>query len=605
MIVNVKGVSSKTFDYVIIGGGTSGLALAARLSEDPATTVLVLEAGEANLQDPKILTPGVYGRTLLDPKYDWAYFTTEQPSCANRKLFWPRGKGLGGSSALNFLMWTKPSRFDVDAFERLGNPGWNWSSFDKYSKRSEGFASESKNTDKELLAHDDNSHGQSGPIITSYPGLISGVEKPTHEALNKVGINMIKTLMGGYADGHGAGVIPGTVDPKTYTRSYAATGYYEPNANRPNLTVVVSAHVSEIVTVANADGTLTATEVKFLCEDASHSVKVGKETIVSAGAINSPQVLELSGIGERSVLEKAGIDVKLELPGVGNNMQDHYYLGLTYEIKESFHENIHTFDGMFNPEVAEQQMTLYTEKKGLCTMYILGLMFAPFDAVSPDADELNKTHLSAIEAGLKSGKYPPGLQKQYEIQFERLQKKLPSIELCIFPGMSTPGLVPEPGKKYVSLMPVTNHPFARGSVHITSKDPLAPPAIDPATFKEDHDLAVMVEAVKFARKVAQQEPLASMITGNDILPGPDVQSDEDIAEKFVKQVVSTSFHTSSSLSMLPREDGGVVDNKLKVYGTTNIRVADTSIIPLHISAHTQAIAYAIGEQAADIIKGLA
>jgi len=369
--------------------------------------------------------------------------------------------------------------------------------------------------------------------------------------------------------------------------------------------VLVSAHVAEVITTRSADGTLTATEVKFFCEGAPYIVNVGKETILCAGAINSPQILELSGIGEKAALGSAGIDVKLELPGVGNNMQDHYYIAISYEIKDSFYDSLNTFDALQNPELAEQEMALYAEKTGLFTMYILGLMFAPLESLTSDAANINDTYLTAIEAGIKNGKYPAGLQKQYAIQLERIKKQQPSCEILVFPGMSAPGLQLEPGKKYVSLAPATNHPFSRGSIHITSKDPLAPPAIDPATFKEDYDLAVMVETVKFARKIAQQEPFASMLAGADLRPGPDVQTDEDIAEKFVKPFVSTTFHTSSTLSMLPREDGGVVDNRLKVYGTTNIRVADTSIIPLHINAHTQAIAYAIGEQAADIIKGLA
>ncbi|OCH93201.1 alcohol oxidase [Obba rivulosa] len=600
MTANIADVSGKEFDYIIVGGGTCGLVLAARLSEDSSVKVLVLEAGEANLDDPILLLPGQRAKQLGNPKYDWAFKTVNQVHSNDRAYAWPRGKGLGGSSAINFQLWNKPAREYLDALTELGNPGWDWESFDKYSKKAERFVK--PDHDLEILTYDPAHRGESGPLLTSFPLLISNIERPAIEALKKHGVEKVLDSSSGYTDG--VSPISSTVDPSTHYRSYSANMYYQPVASRSNLTVLVSAQVARIVSKKNADGTLTATGVSFFHSGETHQVKATKEVILSAGTIMSPQILELSGIGDRGVLEKAGVEVQIELPGVGANVQEHLYSGVTYEVTSPSVDGreILTFDPLIYPDEAAKHFELLSSGQGVLNLMTVGLVFLPLDTVCADADKIRQTLAHTIQAGLANNAYPSGLRKQYELQLRHLKEKVPSLEIAIGPGPVSRPTVLDPKKKHLSLVFALNTPFSRGTIHISSNDPLAHPTIDPRVFEEEYDLNSLVETVKFNRRLAKTEPLKSILAEEEMYPGPQVETDEQIAE-WLRNSIGTTYHTVGSCSMLPLEDGGVVDPKLKVYNTTNIRVADLSIIPLQVGSHTQALAYAVGEQAADIIKG--
>ncbi|OBZ73527.1 Oxygen-dependent choline dehydrogenase [Grifola frondosa] len=320
---------------------------------------------------------------------------------------------------------------------------------------------------------------------------------------------------------------------------------------------------------------------------------------------NVPQILELSGIGDPEVLRKAGVEVKLELPGVGANVQEHLYSGVSYEVVRSVvdgHE-VHTFDALMNPDEAQKHFALHSSGKGSLNLNTIGLTFVPLDTICADSRTVQRTLTETIRAGIAAGTFPAGLRKQYELQLEHLAQKVPSLEIVLGPGLIAPSGVPDPNKKHVSLCFGLNAPFSRGTIHIASNDPLAQPVIDPHVFEQPYDLRSMVELVKFNRRLAKTEPLKSIFAEKEVYPGPQVETDEQIAE-WLKGAVGTTFHTVGTCSMLPLEDGGVVDHRLKVHKTTNIRVVDASIIPLHIGSHTQAMVYALGEQAADIIKGV-
>ncbi|KAJ6485596.1 alcohol oxidase, partial [Mycena sanguinolenta] len=566
---------------------TSGLVVATRLSEDPSVSVLVIEAGPANLDDPEILNPARFGNRFGNPKYDWAFQTVPQKLCKNRSFPFPRGKCLGGSSSLNFFQYHRPAKSDIDAFEELGNPGWNWELLERYYAKSEQFVEQVEN--RQMMATDFAHHGFAGPLVVGYPSVMSGFELPFQLAMENLGIDLAAHPFSG--DTKGAWFTPMTIDPIEGVRSYAANTYYQPNATRDNLHVVVCARVTKIVTEQNQNGSVTAVKVVFVCEHVRHSVKVGKEVILSAGYVRNIawSILELSGIGSQTILERVGIETRVHLPGVGENVQEHCFsrvISGKYRITD---RNIKT---PFHFSPFSDDFCVLSQTSGM-RMFGLAptcMAFVPLASVA-----------KSINDGMFSQTIPPCLAKQYAIQLKHQQDREPSCEFVVWPFAYTQD-TPLPGKQYVCVATFINHPFSRGRVHIASSDPLVPPNIDPRYFECEHDLLQLVEQIKFCRKILDQEPMQRFVTGNEIRPGPQVQTDSEIAD-FVKPDMSSTWHTAGSCSMLPLADGGVVDRTLKVYHTTNIRVVDISVIPLHIGAHTQATAYALGELGADIIKG--
>ncbi|KAH7915955.1 hypothetical protein BJ138DRAFT_1169640 [Hygrophoropsis aurantiaca] len=591
----VEKIISQTFDIVIIGGGTAGLCLASRLSEDPKTSVLVLEAGQANLDDPAILIPAQYAAHLGQKAYDWNFTTTPQQYSNQTQFPWSRGKGLGGSSGINFLCWTKPPQEEIDDWERLGNPGWNWERYQKYLLQIEGYTSPSpKSTAAHGLNFDDWKIGKDGPLKLSHPATITLPELKAYQTWFNLGIPKAPAPVSG--NPKGAYFTPKTIDSTTFTRSYSATAFYLPNAHRPNLHVLLAANASRIITTPGSE--LRATGVEFFHSGRTYTVNANKEVILCAGALKSPQLLELSGIGRKNVLDSLHIPVQLELPGVGENVQEHMFGGVTFELAEGVDDV--TMDILRDPAGRAEHLKLHEKGEGAFTLGITGFAFTSLASISDRAQSIYEAAREKIKANWNS--YSPGLQDQYKIQLERLENASP-CEIILVPGFLSFPNPPAPGKKYITILFALNHNFSRGTIHATSSNPEVDPALDPHYFEEDVDLQTFVELVKFIRKMAQTAPFSEAIASPvDLNPGPSVSSDEQIGE-FLKKYSGTTFHTIGSLSMLPREKGGVVDNRLKVYGTSNIRVADLSVVPLHFAAHTMTTAYSIAEQAADIIKG--
>ncbi|KAJ7189182.1 GMC oxidoreductase [Mycena filopes] len=598
---SAEDVIDKAFDYVICGGGTAGLALAARLTEDPSVSVVVLEAGEHNIGEPLIDVPGQFGQTFGNPKFDWSFPTTTQAHSLNKSYLWQRGKGLGGSSTMNFYAWTKPPAQDVDAIEALGNPGWNWAEYLKYTRISETFhAAQTSQTALYPHTHDPAFRGASGPIQVTVPHTVHTVDRLFQETLVNKGLKAIKDPYGG--DISGTWMASANLDPRSWTRSYAATGYYLPNKERKNLVVLTEALVARVLfDSAGAGKDLTATGVEFIHGNKTHQVHAKKEVILSAGAIKSPQILELSGIGRKEILEKIGVECKIDLRGVGQNVQDHTYFGVSFELNPN--DTHETYDLMRDPAFAAEAKRLHAELKGMHRIGITSFAYIPFQSATPDgAPALVKKAKESVEALKKSGKLEPGQAEILDIQIQHLgDDKVPDLEIIAFPGYFTTVSAPEPGKSYVTILVVLNHPLSHGTIHATSKDPHAHPAIDPAYFENDNDLENLVQHVKYIRSMTETEPFKSGIV-REMDPGPKCQTDEEI-RKYIYDCHGTCWHTIGSTSMLPLEKQGVVSPELKVYGTTNLRVVDIGIIPIHIATHTHATAYVIAEKAADIISG--
>ncbi|KAI0751029.1 alcohol oxidase [Daedaleopsis nitida] len=595
MTASIDDVKDKSFDYIVCGGGTTGLTLAARLTEDPDTTVLVLEAGNANLDDMAILRPASYGSHFGNAAYSWNHNTIKQKMTGDTPHMWARGKGLGGSSGINFLCWIKPPAEDMDDFERLGNPGWNWKNFEKYIHRTEGFVPPTKEIQSQKgLDLDTCSMGSDGPLAIAYPATIDDGEQKVKETMINAGLRPALRPMNGQT--HGVYFAPLTYDPKTHTRSYSATAFYTPCKDRPNFTVLVAAHVNRVISSSGNDDEFVAESVEFEHGGQTYVARASKEVILSTGTLKTPQVLELSGIGNPNLLRRLGIQTKVDLPGVGTNVQEHMIVGVSFELRDDV--KFDTLDLLSDPEVAAKHLELHNSGEGLFTTGIIGFSFATLPEVTSRASEIFKATEDKIMKNANS--YPPGLLEQYKISLERLKSGV-GCEFISFPGLNSRPNPPEKGKRYISFYVAMNHTFSRGTIHATSKDASVDPEFDPRYFDEEVDLQVWVEMVKFTRNLRNISPLKD-ITTKERNPGPEVQTDEEIVD-WIKKVMTTTWHTAGSCSMLPKANGGVVDPQLKVYGTKNLRVADLSIVPLHFAAHPQAVAYAIGEQGADIVRG--
>ncbi|KAG6909080.1 hypothetical protein DXG01_002061 [Tephrocybe rancida] len=595
---NVGDVLNKTYDFIIVGGGTAGLVLASRLSANPSTTVAVLEAGENTIDDPMTSIPAPYGRQIGNPKIN---------------------DSIGGTSTINYLMWSLPPAVDIDAFEKLGNPGWNWDEFHRYSRKIEKFHPPTKEVADRFPHTYGNDRGSSGLLQTTFAPHVHTVDAILKETFANRGIKRLDDPYQGNVNTsihlllrdqnkltrrfkvNGTWNASSTIDPKTWARSSSATAYLVPAQDRPNLTVLTQATVLRVVFAEDRNGDdVTATGVEFAHAGKTYSLSAQKEIILSAGAIKDPQILEMSGIGRRDILSKIGIEPRIELPGVGENFQDHNFVTASYELDPA--ANHQTLDSLLNPEGAQAAAQLYAQGKGPLRNGIGFFSYFPLlDARSPGDIEVAAKIEKDIEDYKNTPGIVPGLREQLDIQLDTLRSKSsPDIELTCIPMLFSMSLKPEAGKTYVTIFAFNVHPLSRGTIHSKSNDPQDDPEIDPHCFERDSDVDLLVQGIKHIRGITKTEPMKSACVGEELQPGPKCASDEDVRE-YVKSTNSLSWHGLGTCSMLPREKQGVVDPNLKVYGTKNLRIADLSIAPLQIAAHTQATAYVIGEKASDII----
>ncbi|SAM80724.1 related to Glucose dehydrogenase [acceptor] precursor [Ustilago bromivora] len=593
----VSATSFTEFDYVIIGGGTAGLTVAARLSEDPSITVGVIEAGLWRPDDPKINYPAFIGQSLMNPDYDWCLETEPEQHSNGRKYAWPRGKVLGGSSALNFLVWQRGYKGEYDDIGKLGNDGWSWDDFAQFARKSATLEKPSTELQKANLATcDEELHGKDGPVKTSYSKWYTEAQKPWFDALKSLGLANVQDGLGG--SNSGFWVSPVTIDTKKTVRSYSANAHYAPNANRENLKVITGAHASKIVFDSNsADGDLVATGVEFIVDGKTYTVKAKKEIVVSGGTVHSPHLLELSGVGKAEVLKVAGIEQKLELD-VGENVQDHIYCTSSFKLKPGFI----TWDKMRQDDFAKAAMEQYHgegEDRGIIASAFSGFAYVPL------SQYLSPEEISRIKADVCNvdwSKYSKGVQETVRLQLARLEdKKCPSTELIFAPGFFSTASPPVDNQEYYSILACLQQPFSRGKIHVSSSDPTKPPKIHANYFSIDADLEILSKAVRYCQTVTDTSPLKEITVARQDPDPSQYNSDEDFRE-FTKDQSVTEYHPIGSCSMMPREKGGVVDARLKVYGTKNVRVADASVVPIHVSSHIVQTVYAIGEKAAHMIK---
>ncbi|RDX48422.1 GMC oxidoreductase [Lentinus brumalis] len=586
--IRYDGQIEDSYDFVIVGGGTAGLAIAARLTEDSNTTVLVLEAGDTgDAVADRINTPVMaYYSGLPGTSYDWAYTTVTQPNAGGRNLPWPRGKVLGGSSAMNGMYHIRPSKLEVDAWSSLiGSDKWNWDSMFETMKESETFTPPSSDIQAEAgIQFVASSRGTNGPVHATYPGFTLPVVGNWTQTLGNIGVAVNDDAYNG--DTYGAFIATSSINPSNWTRSYARSAYIDSLPLRANLAILPNATVTRIIFDSSNANNLTATGVEWAAYSgaAKQTVSVKKEVILAGGAVGSPHVLMLSGVGPKDVLQAAGVAVQVELPGVGQHLQDHISTAVTFKTTTDTAASLHA---------AGQNSPAFLSFINSATAYVnitdlLGDFASDFK--TQIASQLSTSLVPSTDATVVKG---------YETIYNTtlntfLTSPVGQVEILL--ALTNSGT----DSNVLQIQAALQHPFSQGRVYITSNDPFAQPAIDPQYLSHTADTVILREGLKLARKIATTAPLSAVI-GDEVTPGPSVSTDDDW-DSWLAKNIGTEFHPSCSCAMLPLEQGGVVDENLKVYGLGNVRVADASVFPVSFAAHLQAPTYGLAEQAAKIIR---
>jgi choline dehydrogenase len=525
-------------DYIIVGSGSSGSVLANRLSE--TARVVVLEAGGNDLL-PYVQLPLGYGKLFYDPAVNWMYQTEPDPGLAGNRDHWPRGKVLGGSSSINAMVYIRGHRADYDEWGQAA-PGWGWDDMLSAYRALE---------DNEAGA--DDFRGKGGPLFISRNrrGLHWLVEDYI-KACGEAGLPYNPDFNG--AEQEGAGTYQMTI--KGGRRNSAARAFLRPAMKRDTLQVLTKAHVTRVL----FDGK-RAVGVEYVQGGQTRTLKA-REVILSGGAINSPQLLQLSGIGPGEVLSKAGVPVLVDNPHVGRNLNDHQGINYTWEMK------VATYNGILRPWWGKA---------------LVGLQYL-LTRGGPLAKSINHGggffRTSADEPR-------PNMQ----LYFQAFSTLIPR-------NGERPLLTPDPFQG-LSIGLSNCRPTSRGHIHIRSADPFAHPQIVANAFSTDKDVAEMLLAVRYLRTIAAQPSFARWIK-QELRPGPSVTSDTDMIQDF-RERSGTVYHPSCTARMAP-EGEGVLDNHLRVRGVEGLRVCDASAFPNLIAGNTNAPAMALGWRGAELIR---
>lgn len=526
--------AEQTFDYIIIGAGSAGCVLANRLSADPTSTVLLIEAGGRDWY-PWIHVPVGYFKTMHNPRFDWRYKTEPDSGLNDRSIDWPRGKVLGGSSAINGLLYIRGQPQDFDHWRQLGNAGWTWDEVLPYFMRAE---------DQERGA--DAYHGTGGPLSVSNMRVRRDVCDAFIEGAVECGIPARDDFN---RDNHeGAGYFQLTA--RNGRRCSTATGYLKPVRRRPNLTVLTNAHVERLHFDARR-----ATRVAYRRRGTRHEVTAHREIILSAGAIGSPQLLQVSGIGPGELLQRLEIPVVHALPGVGQNLQDHLQIRSVYRCTRP---------------------TLNDEVNHPIRKMLIGLEYILF--------RTGPMSMGASQVAAFAKTDPMLATPDIQFHFQPLSADKPGAGLHRYSAFTS------------SVCQL--RPESRGFIEIRSPDPDEPPAIHPNYLSTPTDQKVTVAGMKLSRRICATAAMSPMVA-EELLPGAHVQTDEALLA-CARDIGQTIYHPVGTCKMGP-DDQAVVDERLRVRGVEGLRVVDASIMPTITSGNTNAPTIMIAEKAADMI----
>ncbi|WP_186396732.1 GMC family oxidoreductase [Stappia sp. TSB10GB4] len=529
-------------DFIIVGAGSAGCVLADRLSAGGRHSVLLLEAGGSDLNF-WIWVPIGYGKAFYDRRINWMYMTEPDPGLGGRPSYWPRGKVLGGSSSINAMVYIRGQHQDFEDWKAMGNPGWGWDDVLPYFRKAE--------TND---AGADDWRGGEGPLhVATMARDLHPLCQTYLAAGEQAGLARNPDFNG--ADQEGVGLYQNTA--KGGFRMSAARAYLHPARGRANLRVETRAHATRILFEGRR-----AVGVEYRRKGRLHVARAGREVILAAGAVNSPHLLQLSGVGPGALLAERGVAVLHDLPGVGRHLQDH--LGLDY----LYRSKVPTLNQQLGPLHGKlwHGLRYVLARRGPLSLGVN--QGGGFFRTRP---ELARPNMQLFFSPVSYTKAPPG--------------KRPLMSPDPFPGFLL-GIQP-------------TRPTSRGHLELRSADPFAPPAIHPNYLSTNHDLQEMLEGARFLREMAATPAFASVIEA-EIRPGPQVQSEEDLIAD-IRARSGTVFHPVSTCRMGPDPSVDVVDARLRVHGLAGLRVVDASIFPTVTSGNTNAPAIMVGEKGADMI----